>query len=396
MQTNTKELQSQWIEDHSLCDTCLEHLKRNLEKNQDQFAPLAQTVETTKECWLCKGLFDHIPLFLKLIENEICTYEFSTFLLGCKLEEEIQIREEELVTFFQLSEYMSLKMELNRQLGLALEPLLKKEVSFDNPDIIAVVDTRFHVITLQIKPLYLYGRYQKLERGIPQTHWPCRICRGVGCRACTMTGKLYSMSVEELITKPLLEFSQAIDESFHGAGREDVDALMLGSGRPFVVELKEPKIRSINLDALAHIINTDNTQKIKVTHLRFSNKEEIIRLKKAAFRKQYRITIQAETPLKKEKLKEVAQLLPGTTIQQCTPTRVAHRRADKCRQRALYQCTVDQVEGTRAILVLEAESGTYVKEFVSGDAGRTQPNLSELLGTSCIVTALDVIAVQGE
>lgn len=40
---------------------------------------------------------------------------------------------------------------------------------------------------------------------------------------------------------------------------------------------------------------------------------------------------------------------------------------------------------------LKTEAGTYIKEFVHGDFGRTQPNLSAILGDIPIdVLALDV------
>jgi len=130
--------------------------------------------------------------------------------------------------------------------------------------------------------------------------------------------------------------------------------------------------------------------------LRWSTKDEIARLKQAAFRKQYRLTIEGKTPFIKEKLKEVAQILPGTIIQQFTPLRVEHRRAQKTRPRTIYHCTVESIDHASAVLTLETESGLYVKEFVSGDNGRTHPNLSELLGMPCTVTQLDVIDVKGE
>jgi len=44
-------------------------------------------------------------------------------------------------------------------------------------------------------------------------------------------------------------------------------------------------------------------------------------------------------------------------------------------------------------LTLETESGTYVKEFVSGDDGRSVPNFSEALGMQCRVEVLDVLAI---
>ncbi|MFB6172251.1 MAG: tRNA pseudouridine(54/55) synthase Pus10, partial [Haloarculaceae archaeon] len=42
------------------------------------------------------------------------------------------------------------------------------------------------------------------------------------------------------------------------------------------------------------------------------------------------------------------------------------------------------------------EGGLYVKELVSGDEGRTDPSLAGLLGVGATVTALDVLAVEGE
>ncbi len=171
---------------------------------------------------------------------------------------------------------------------------------------------------------------------------------------------------------------------------------MLGNGRPFILEVQNPKIRSIDLARLEQEINRFAQDRVEVVSLRFSSREEIARIKAAEFRKTYRVTIEANQFLNKEKLIKVAQALRGKLIKQLTPTRVAHRRAHKIRERKIYDCTIESVEGIRARLLLETESGTYVKEFVSGDDGKTQPNLSELIGIPCRVTELDVIDVKGE
>ena len=287
-------------------------------------------------------------------------------------------------------------MEVNREVGKILEPRLGKTVDIPNPEIMAVIDTSFDVVQLQIGSLFIYGRYKKLKRGIPQTKWPCQICRGKGCKRCDYSGKLYPTSVEELVAQKALEVAKGTDESFHGSGREDIDALMLGNGRPFILEVKNPKIRTIDLHCLEGEINEYAKNEIEVSLLRFSDRDEIARIKAAEFRKIYRVTIEGEQSLNKEKLIKVAQTLRGKLIQQTTPTRVAHRRANKVRERTIYNCTVESVEGTRATLTLETESGTYVKEFVSGDENKTCPNISELIGIPCVVKELDVIDVKGE
>ena len=96
-------------------------------------------------------------------------------------------------------------MEINREIGKILEKTLKKTVNFENPDIAVLIDTAFDAVSLQICSLFIYGIYKKFERGIPQTKWPCKICRGKGCRSCSYTGKLYNTSVEEFIAKKGLD-----------------------------------------------------------------------------------------------------------------------------------------------------------------------------------------------
>ena len=138
-----------------------------------------------------------------------------------------------------------------------------------------IIDTQFYISYLQIKSLYIYGRYKKIKRGIPQTKWFCRICRGIGCKLCNYSGKMYKNSIEELIAKPALKLAKGENESFHGAGREDIDVKMLGNGRPFVLEIKNPKKRKIDLNILKEMINHKNNKKIKVMKLKFTNKDEI-------------------------------------------------------------------------------------------------------------------------
>jgi hypothetical protein len=100
------------------------------------------------------------------------------------------------------------------------------------PDVVAILDLARGEVEVEISPLFFRGRYRKLERGIPQTRWPCRECRGAGCERCGFTGKMYADSVEELIGRTAAEAFQARDAVLHGAGREDIDASCSGPGDP--------------------------------------------------------------------------------------------------------------------------------------------------------------------
>jgi tRNA pseudouridine synthase 10 len=207
---------------------------------------------------------------------------------------------------------------------------------------------------------------------------------------------MYETSVEELVAKKTLDETGSSDESFHGCGREDIDALMLGNGRPFVLEIKDPKVRNLDLSQLERKINIHGKDKIKVTNLRFSDRAEIARIKAADFRKTYHVVLIGEKIINKEKLKKVAQALQDKTISQFTPSRVARRRANMVRERKIHNCNIESIDGTMATLTIEAESGTYIKELISGDDGRTRPSISEMIGVPCKVAELDVIEIKGE
>jgi tRNA pseudouridine synthase 10 len=304
--------------------------------------------------------------------------------------------EQELLDFTGSKYTEPIRMELNREIGKILEERLGKEVNFEQPTITAVIDTAFDVVNLQTSSLFIYGRYKKYGRDIPQTKWFCRVCLGKGCRRCNYTGKMYETSVEEIVAKPFLEKTQGTDDSFHGCGREDIDVRMLGNGRPFVLEIKNPKVRNLDLSGLEKVINTHNKEKIEVSNLRPSNKDEMIRLKSAEFRKVYCVVFNGEKPINKEKLKKAVQTLRDRTISQFTPSRVAHRRANAVREKKIYNCNIESVEDTIATLILEAESGTYIKELITGDDGKTRPNISEMIDVPCQVLELDVIEIKGE
>jgi len=120
------------------------------------------------------------------------------------------------------------------------------------------------------------------------------------------------------------------------------------------------------------------------------------RIKKAAFNKKYRVVFSCEKPINTEKLKKAVQALPGSKINQLTPSRVAHRRANMVRTKHIYKCDIERVEGTIAVLTLETESGTYIKELVTGDNGRTKPSIAELINMPCEVLELDVTMIKEE
>ena len=183
---------------------------------------------------------------------------------------------------------------------------------------------------------------------------------------------------------------------FHGAGREDVDALMLESGRPFVIEIKEPRTRDVDPAELEAEVDEFADGKVEVEGLRLATHDMVERVKELDANKTYRMDVAFDDPVSEDAFADALAELDGATIYQDTPQRVTHRRADVTRTREVYDIDGTLDGDTEAELEINGEGGLYVKELVSGDEGRTEPSLAGLLDTGAVVTALDVIDVEGE
>ncbi len=205
---------------------------------------------------------------------------------------------------------------------------------------------------------------------------------------------MYPESVEELSSKPLLEATEGEKTAFHASGREDIDARMLGAGRPFVIEVSKPKKRFVDLKEIEAKVNANAVGKVKVSRLRFTNKDVVRRLKKGeGAQKEYRLLAEFENEVSDEGLRMLEEALSGASIKQQTPLRVLQRRADLIRERYIYKLKVKKVSLKRALMEIRCQGGLYVKELVSGDEGRTIPNVSDLLGNRGKTLKLDVLKV---
>jgi tRNA pseudouridine synthase 10 len=367
--------------------------------DSDEFKEIKDTdTKPDQTCTLCNNLINELNHFVDIVVNKLENYEYNHFLIGTKVDVDISESEEKLWSDLGLTQMEPIKTELKREIGKRVQDRSGKPPNFDNPDMIAVVDTRYDNVELQIASLYLYGRYRKFARGIPQTKWPCKVCWGKGCPRCKNTGKMYPTSVEEIIVKEILDTVREHHHKFHGMGREDIDARMLGNGRPFVIEILSPRKRKFNLKDLQTRINQHGTGIVEVEGLRYSTKDEVVAIKSACHNKTYQVRVEFGKKIPKEKLKKVVSIFTNKQIQQRTPTRVAHRRADKVRDKEVVNIDIEEfgAEEKWAVLNITGENGIYIKELIHGDQDRTQPNLSGLLETDCAVKDLDVIQIHDE
>lgn len=355
--------------------------------------------EVPELCPLCENLFDDVGNIADRIIETLEGVQFKSMQLGIHLPKDLAQSEDSIRT--KHGSQGSKPLKASFALAIQSEMLIRMpEIAFvkEYPDIMVTVDALTLRVDTDVRPVFIYGRYEKLVRGIPQTRWPCRSCRGRGdgCESCEGTGLQYRESVQDIIGGPVKETLIASDTSFHGMGREDIDVRCLGSGRPFVLEIKNPKIRNEELSVIEGKINSNNPDKVRVNSLRWCQKKEVSRVKETRSEKSYTIRFKIENPPSEKEITEAIHSLSGIILDQETPKRVSHRRAAKTRKRKITSIADILIEGSEIQFSLRCEAGTYVKELVHSDEGRTTPSVKSVIDRECEVLWLDVNEIHAD
>ncbi len=342
------------------------------------------------ECLICCGSFEKIDDLISDILEDLKDYEYENFDVGVRLYGSSKAIELFLKEKFGIEDTLKedFKREFVRRFSSRTGKLRKV-----NGDVRITINLEDLSYEIDVSSVYIYGRYKKRVRGLAQTRWICGFCEGRGCEKCNYTGKKY-LSIEDVIITPAIEIFKAENAFLHGAGREDVDARMLGNGRPFILEIAKPKKRKVDLKHLEEKINQYAKNRVLVKFFYYCNAKSVEIIKNAKFKKRYRAVVRFDREVDKAKLEEALKKLE-TVITQRTPKRVLHRRADKIRKRNVYSTKLILHRDNVAVIEILSDSGLYIKELVSGDEGRTKPSLSELLGVNARVEKLDVIEVLG-
>ncbi len=348
-------------------------------------------------CYICEDKLSELRSVVPKIVNDLTKIEYNTFLVGSIVPKDVLKREEEVRISLNLPYAESIKREINREVGKLIQSMTGKTVEFKNPDILILIDLENLSYSIKIFPLYIYGRYRKLRRGIPQSRWPCKHCFGKGCEVCGYRGKRYPFSIEELISNLIVKASRGKYAILHAAGREDIDARMLGRGRPFILEVIEPIKRNINLKEIEMLINYSYRGLVEVYDLKVATSDLVryFKLSSKVRRKLYRAIIKVDRLLSDIDISKLEDVFEDKIIYQRTPLRVIHRRPDRIREKRVYRLKVLHKSKEHLEVLILAQGGLYVKELISGDNGRTSPSIEEELGINAECVVLDVIEVEG-
>ena len=340
-----------------------------------------------------KGIDDSLIEKLSEKLNTILKdYELNDFMLGCSFLKEVPGEEKSAEE--QEEEKKELRKNFQFPLAQKVKDFLGITIDYENPDAIINIDFNTRIITIWLKSVYILGRYKKFSRKISQTLFYCPKCKGRGCENCSFKGVLPFESVQELIAKEALPLFGAKSNSFHGSGREDLNVKMLGNGRQFVLELKDPQKRTLDLKELENRINEVNKEKIAVVDLELCKKEKVAQIKEEKHEKTYSFIAESEEEITKEALDKLTSYInKELVIFQRTPKRVSKSRADLVRRKKGTLLRIDKLSENSLGVDFKAEHGLYIKEFVSNDSERTKPSFSSLAEISLTCKDLDVIEI---
>jgi tRNA pseudouridine synthase 10 len=325
------------------------------------------------DCYICRGKATEAERMIGEAAALLRKEEAAGFSISTLIPKEWLVREEDV---WDARTGQSVKDFLNRRISRGLQAA--SGLPYENEgDCRAVFDFSTGKAAIERNGLFIFGRYKKLVAGLSQSRWLCSKCNGKGCDACGGKGRNYE-SVEERIGEPLKSATGSDGYVMHASGREDVDATNT-AGRPFVLMLTNPERRKPDLEAAAAEIGRG--KEVAVTGLHMVDRPFVEVVTESHFDKTYEAHAEFGRQLTEEDLARINGLV-GKTLAQQTPQRVAHRRADLIRHRKVKGMEVVSSAGARAVLRINAEAGTYIKELISGDDGRTKPSIAGLLGTS--------------
>jgi tRNA pseudouridine synthase 10 len=133
-------------------------------------------------CWVCGGIDVNYEAWAQRAADALAGLEFETFQLGTHplngtLENDRTLRRD---AGLPENAGRTFNAEVNCEVADRLTRLVGASKSADRPDVVPVLDLVDETVAVRINPVFLYGRYRKLEPGMSQRVRQCVHCDGAG------------------------------------------------------------------------------------------------------------------------------------------------------------------------------------------------------------------------
>lgn len=364
------------LKQYDLCDYCLGRffIKKTSFTSVKKLGKEIRNLINTKDevqCYICKNIFSFSDFYVKIMLDASDKYQFSTILVGTILKQSITERDDKIRSDFSLRGVDSIKTLVTRELVKKFTKITHSTVDHLSPDITLTMNCKTDYCDVKARHLFLYGRYTKSNRGLPQKQKSCDDCHGRGCLFCDNHGIVSFDSVEGKISKFLYKKFQTDHIKFTWIGSEDKESLVLGNGRPFFTKLLSPKKHDVLLP------KKSEQDEIVIHDIR---KIDHIPKGTIPFKSKITLLIKAKNKITFKKLKELKHLgvIPIIVIDE---RGIRHKKI-------IYNLKYKK-ESTRSFFViLEVDGGLPIKRFVEGI--NVDPSISKILDTKCTCMRFDI------
>ena len=380
-------------ENYILCKYCLSRqvsVDTDINFNaQDSFQ-----LNNGNKCHICSGLMHKTDLVIQKIRNSLSgRYRFDTFLIGATIPASLYEKEDRIRARFKIRGRENIKSQLVTDLRKKFRKYTNKRIDFLYPDII--VNLQFEKesdpdINIQTRPLIILGRYIKKNRGIPQRasgHYSrYKACMQSDSSPSVNSSLLHrsakcsleDTSIQSIISNEILGITRGQALKFSWIGSEDKNSLVLGSGRPFFVRIRNPKTvhlneRRLDFPRYGLFVNIERLfKKLPEQPVQFIAKT--------------RIVIKTPRQLGKEEVFKIRSLANSVIIFRSQKN--IHRASAK----RIYSLDVVKQDNEVCELHLVADGGLTIKQFVEGRE-YISPNISAAVNLKCECLIFDVLDI---
>ena len=317
-----------------------------------------------KTCYICKNIFDSLELVLSNIFEKSSHFDFKTFHLGITLKPSFLERDDYLKSKFKIKGIENVKFAIAKELAKKISRRTNSKRITDDPDLFIQANFKDESCILRAKPMFVYGRYNKKIRKLPQKQGLCRSCNGVGCHNCDFKGIENLQSIEGKISNLFIKKFDCNQVKINWIGGEDQSSLVLGKGRPFFAKILNPKRRNRILR---------KTSDLEGVYLSELQKLSIQPKGSIPFKSKVSITIDTKKPISSTQLKKL-KILENAEIQDFS-------RDKRSIKKRIYKVGYKKLGKTSFILDLVADGGISIKSLIQ--QSDVVPNVSELLENQC-------------
>ena len=364
------------LKKYDLCDQCLGRLfskQLHLSSNKRLGRKLKKKYISKSKCYVCKNLFCNLDYFLKSMLDISSNYEFQTYGVGIMIKPSIVDRDDFIRSKYHLRGIDSIKTDVAKELIKLFTKKTQKTLDSFDPEITFTVNLKDESCQLHSKSITLFGKYVKSKRGYAQKQQSCGNCSGMGCRVCDFHGISEFESIEGIISKLLFKKFGGTTTKFTWIGGEDKSSLVLGSGRPFFVKIKNPSKRKSTL-------SDEKFDSVSIFNLKLV---DTFPKKPLNFYSRIKIKISTKSQINSKKLKKLKDLTNCPIV--------IYEKSGKRYEKNIFDLKYKKNSNNLFTIIMSAEGGFPVKKFVIGDD--ISPNISSLLDNSCVAQEFDFLDI---